>query len=151
MSHKELEAGLYMITSPCLHGGSFIGRDLNEDRSLGPKKVVVLPVGVEAPKWIVEPMGKGRYKLKVGGAITCEMKQELYAMLIGLEGEEWMIKYRDYHDAYTIEKANEKAGWLVPDMKPFTQIAVRPLQSQPSAPPKFPDSELWKFIRIDRD
>ncbi|KAH7908866.1 hypothetical protein BJ138DRAFT_305952 [Hygrophoropsis aurantiaca] len=148
---NELEPGLYMITSLCLPGGSFIGRDVHEDLSLRPKRVIVLPQGVQAPRWIVESLGKGRYRLKVGGAPTCEMDKELYAMLVGTEGEEWIIKHRDYHDACTIEKADEKAGWVVPGEKPQTQIAVRPLMSQPSAPPKFPDNELFKFIRIDRD
>ncbi|KAH7914247.1 hypothetical protein BJ138DRAFT_434388 [Hygrophoropsis aurantiaca] len=148
---NELESGLYMVTSPCLPGGSFVGRDVREDFSLRPKKVIVLPQGVQAPRWIVESLGKGRYRLKVGGAPTCEMNKELYAMLVEAQGEEWIVTHRDYHDACTVEKADGKSGWVIPKETPYTQIAVRPLQSQPSAPPKFADNELWKFIRIDRD
>ncbi|KAH7927792.1 hypothetical protein BV22DRAFT_1127108 [Leucogyrophana mollusca] len=97
----ELQSGLYIVTSPALKPGSFIGRDLVEDHSLLPKRVVILPPGVMAPRWIVESLGKGRYKLKVMGAPTCEIDKKLFAILIGAESEEWVVKYRPNHDAYT--------------------------------------------------
>ena len=43
-----LESGTYIIASKS--EDSYVGRKQNEDKSLLPKRVVVLPKGVEAPK-----------------------------------------------------------------------------------------------------
>lgn len=45
-----LESGFYVITSKVNHGDEPIGRNLVEDRSLLPKKIFLLPRGVEDPK-----------------------------------------------------------------------------------------------------
>ncbi len=43
-----LKSGTYIIAS--VSQDSYVGRKQNEDKSLLPKRVVVLPQGVEAPK-----------------------------------------------------------------------------------------------------
>ncbi len=43
-----LKSGTYIISS--VSADSYIGRNLAEDLSLNPKRVIILPKGVEAPK-----------------------------------------------------------------------------------------------------
>ncbi|KAH7924140.1 hypothetical protein BV22DRAFT_1130052 [Leucogyrophana mollusca] len=138
-------SGSYIIKSTALSGqGNFIGRD--NDGSLAPKKVFGLPYGVEAPIWDLLVLPSGRVQLKIGGASLSEQDGRLWASLMNGDGEEWAITYREYHNAYTIQRA-DATGWVSAPTFPCSQIKIQPLVYAPSDPPYFPASELWKFIR----
>ncbi|KAH7922327.1 hypothetical protein BV22DRAFT_1037609 [Leucogyrophana mollusca] len=151
MSDPVLRTGIYNITCPILQEGSFVGRNTREDRSLRPKGIVSLPPGGQPAAWNVEQLEGGRYKLSIGGAPTGVINNALYAFLLGEPYEEWIITYRPNHRAYTIEKEDMRAGWVMPSEDDYTQIAVRPLIVGPSFPPFFPPTELWKFDRVLMD
>ncbi|KAH7927794.1 hypothetical protein BV22DRAFT_1193356 [Leucogyrophana mollusca] len=160
MAQHELQSGIYLLTSLSLSDG-FVGRDEKEDFSLQPKKVESLPPGLRGQRasWIVEALGKGRYKLKAGGAPTGEIDHKVFAFLKEEQkGEDWIVKHRVFpgqDTAYTIERADERSGWVLPEKEPYTQanlgVEIRPLIVQPSEPPRYPPNQLWKFIRIDRE
>ncbi|KAF8882225.1 hypothetical protein BD779DRAFT_1787957 [Infundibulicybe gibba] len=151
MAPKELESGIYIVSSK--KDGVYVGRGLNEDMSLLPKAVLSLPPGVRAPFWIVEKLKDDHYRLKIEGAPTGVKDKHVFAFLMENDDkpEDWVIKHRDFHDAYTIERSSGNDGWILPSEKPYTQVAVGPLNAQPSAPPQYPLNELWNFVRIDRE
>ncbi|KAF8882233.1 hypothetical protein BD779DRAFT_1675010 [Infundibulicybe gibba] len=39
-----------------------------------PKRVIILPAGVQAPRWIIDEIKPGRYKLKINGDPTGELE-----------------------------------------------------------------------------
>ncbi|KAH7924141.1 hypothetical protein BV22DRAFT_1130053 [Leucogyrophana mollusca] len=142
----QLSSGSYIIKSTALAGqGNFIGRD--EDGSFAPKKVFGLPYGVEAPVWDLQVLPSGSIRLKIGGAGLNERNGRLWALLMDGDGEEWIIAYHKYHDAYTIQRV-DGTGWVSVPTVPCAQIEIRPLVFAPSDPPYFPANELWKFIRV---
>lgn len=46
MSNLQFDSGRYLIRS-LVRDDAFVGRNLSEDRSLNPKRVVLLPPGVQ--------------------------------------------------------------------------------------------------------
>ncbi|KAH7924148.1 hypothetical protein BV22DRAFT_531734 [Leucogyrophana mollusca] len=143
----KLETGHYNIVNLAQESGS-IGRFPIEDKSLLPKRIVVIPQSIKPSRWIVEALPNGRYILKNGGAPTAETDNLVFAFLRDEKKEEWKITYRENHDAYTIEKGSGESGWVIPDVKPETQVAVHPLISTKSIPPQFPHTELWKIMPL---
>ncbi|MBT2232350.1 I66 family serine proteinase inhibitor [Nonomuraea sp. NEAU-A123] len=53
----ELSAGAKVVTIKLAGTDQYIGRHFAEDRSLLPKRVLLLPPGVQAPLWTVESVG----------------------------------------------------------------------------------------------
>ncbi|THG95043.1 hypothetical protein EW026_g6533 [Hermanssonia centrifuga] len=167
----SLPSGNYIITSKVPDGQSLsIGRNLAEDKSLLPKKVISLPPGVEAPVWAVQLLDNGKYILKIGGAATAEFEDKVFAVLLDVPiPTEWTITHVPQHgpNVYMlsislyrsrtvthisfcrIEKGDRSTGWVVPEEEPYTQIAVRPLIATRSLPPQYLPSEQFHIIPIE--
>ncbi|KAI6108831.1 hypothetical protein EDD16DRAFT_62378 [Pisolithus croceorrhizus] len=71
--------------------------------------------------------------------------------------EEWVICHREFQDAYTIERrceperTGEPLAWTAPpddESVASRQILLRPLILEPSNPPRFPPSQLFRFHRV---
>ncbi|PSR87359.1 hypothetical protein PHLCEN_2v5176 [Hermanssonia centrifuga] len=150
----SLPSGNYIITSKVPDGQSLsIGRNLAEDKSLLPKKVISLPPGVEAPVWAVQLLDNGKYILRIGGAATAEFEDKVFAVLLDVPiPTEWTITHVPQHgpNIYIIEKGDLSTGWVVPESEePYTQIAVRPLIATRSLPPQYLPSEQFHIIPIE--
>ncbi|EEB99950.1 hypothetical protein MPER_00237, partial [Moniliophthora perniciosa FA553] len=59
-----LETGYYLIQNRDKYLGA------SEEESLVPRRVIILPDGVEAPKWKVEKVGDNRYTITIDSART---------------------------------------------------------------------------------
>ncbi|KDR77726.1 hypothetical protein GALMADRAFT_65624, partial [Galerina marginata CBS 339.88] len=140
-----MDTGIYIITSKV---DEFpVGRNAAEDLSRDPKKVVILPKGIEAPKWILQKVSDDTFIMKAGSNYTADIGNMLFAVLTDVPRPTlWKIEPQ-FHlgkNTYTvISSDNPILGWAVPD------IAVRPLIVQPSFPPTFPPHELFVITRID--
>ncbi|KAH7922185.1 hypothetical protein BV22DRAFT_1037764 [Leucogyrophana mollusca] len=155
-----LKAGQYVVT--CHLTGGVLGRDRPDDRSGGPKPVVLFPsdsehveydaYGVAGPTFVVEPQGNSRYILKIGGDPTLPIGRQLYTTPDGnTSGEKWVITQHRYQGPYTIETADRSAGWaIVDDISPTGQIAVRPLLRMPGYPAPYPSDELFDFTPVEK-
>lgn len=68
--------------------------------------------------------------------------------------EEWIITYSEPQNAYTIERRGEPLGWTAPprdEPLPERQIFLRPLIVQPSEPPRFLPSQLFRLTPVPRE
>ncbi|KAL3425428.1 hypothetical protein PVAG01_02219 [Phlyctema vagabunda] len=150
----QLKSGLYIISSlAALREGSrgLISRNLNEDRSLGPKPIALQPDGSPNRPWEVREVDSGKFILSNAGAPTCVLDNKLFAVLLSQPPpEKWVITSRPQagRDAYTIETESRGAGWVLSEMQPFTTVDVRPLIVGPSEPPFFPPFELFSFQQV---
>jgi len=150
---STLNNGVYVIASMISRDASrFIGRSPGEDRSLNPKKVLLLPRDRQAPEWLVR-RSQDTFRLEAYGAPVAARNRKLYACLIEkmCEKASWVITPQPQFgpDVYTVETPDRSAGWIIPNDEEDAQIAVRPLIVGPSEPPFFPPNELFKFIQLD--
>ncbi|KDR67304.1 hypothetical protein GALMADRAFT_283623 [Galerina marginata CBS 339.88] len=147
-----LQNGSYTITSKA---GAFpVGRNKAEDRSLNPKKVVLLPQGIESPEWIVEALADGTYILKIGGRPTANIDELLFAVLLDEpEPTKWKVnpQFHQGENTYTITPVgSDNDGWQVPaDAEVGTQIAIQPLKFGRSFPPTYTPEELFVITKVD--
>ncbi|EGX43139.1 hypothetical protein TWF173_008893 [Orbilia oligospora] len=149
---EQLSSGLYSITTV---DDLTVGRNSREDRSLRPKPVYALPPSETGPNtiWQIDQVKDNEYILKCHGAPTAVHDHRLYAVLTDEPPPTpWKIE-KQAQGGYTIIKADGNGiGWVVSfedgEEKP---IAVRPLIVQPSYPPRFPPTELFKFKRVEMD
>ncbi|CCM03311.1 uncharacterized protein FIBRA_05439 [Fibroporia radiculosa] len=115
--NRPLQSGTYIINKVASGEGSYVGRNIVEDLSLLPKRVVIHPPGVEFSflacsanthagddlKWEIIDLGDGRYKLTVGGAPTSEKEDLVWALLL----EQERAKYRESPQIYRLGKFYE--------------------------------------------
>ncbi|KDR79612.1 hypothetical protein GALMADRAFT_63312 [Galerina marginata CBS 339.88] len=141
-----MDSGLYIITSKMEEFP--VGRNAAEDLSLNPKKVIILPKGIEAPRWILQKVSDDTFIMKAGGNYTANIDDKLFAVLMDEPRPTlWKVdpQFHLGENTYTvISGENPRLGWVVLD------IAVRPLIVQPSFPPRFPPQELFVITRLDR-
>ncbi|KAF8643025.1 hypothetical protein AX16_009269 [Volvariella volvacea WC 439] len=143
-----LPSGMYIIRN----GRHTVGRNHTEDASLLPKGVVLLPEGIQTPKWVVDNRGDG-YILKADGDPTAPIDKLLFALLMEQErAEKWKVQHVPQLGlrSYIILTHDEREGWIAPE-EPNEQIQCRPLIVMPTDPPQYPPNEVFEFIRIDRD
>ncbi|KAF8657106.1 hypothetical protein AX16_002293 [Volvariella volvacea WC 439] len=143
-----LSNGLYLIKN----GAYFVGRSPAEDLSLRPKRILLLPEGVTAPRWEVESTGE-HYILKAQGAPTTSIGGEVYALLVNEDGaEKWKLEkdVKRGDNFYVISSNNGSTGWIAPS-DPEKQIACHAQIVGMSLPPTYPGNESFEFIRIDRE
>jgi len=133
-----------------------IGRYPVEDLSLLPKRVLSLAMGTHASPFIVQKSDKG-YTVRALGAPTGAIDGQLFAVLLDFPpAEDWIITPQPQHgeNTYTIEKNDRSGGWVVDDEEVFGNaraIKVKPLIATKSLPPQYPNTELFTFVRVDRD
>ncbi|KAK7047234.1 hypothetical protein VNI00_006900 [Paramarasmius palmivorus] len=146
----SLESGLYIIKNQ----GKYIGRNLAEDMSLLPKRIVTLPESVQAPRWEVEKKDDNKYILKCQKDATVQFDNLVWAALLPEPlPEKWCIEHVPHHgqNAYVILRENREQGWVVTSEEAYQQIGSKPLIVGLSEPPFYPPNEHFEFVRIDRD
>ncbi|KAI6152651.1 hypothetical protein BKA82DRAFT_4113054 [Pisolithus tinctorius] len=88
------------------------------------------------------------YTLTINGMPVVELEGMLFAA-VEQAPQEWVIKYRELQDAYTITKrldAPEEIGWIAPTNEGNPQLRVGPLNDTPTAPPgQYPLEQLYRF------
>ncbi|KJA18990.1 hypothetical protein HYPSUDRAFT_190357 [Hypholoma sublateritium FD-334 SS-4] len=149
-----LKSGTYIISSKS--EDSYVGRNSVEDKSLHPKRVVVLPQGIEAPKvrhlWEIEALPDEIYILRIGGGFAAEINKLLFAVLIERpEDAVWKIvpQPREGEHTYTILLAGRPSdGWFVGPNIPEgeKQIAVHAIPVGLSLPPVYPTGALFRIV-----
>jgi len=151
-----LESGVYIIS--CRDTQSYVGRNAVADKALLARRIINLPRGVEAPRFIVEksPQHKGCYIIRAVEGLVAEKDSLLWAFLIHAAptlANMWHVNPQVQYgqNVYTVEKANGSACWVLPDKRPETQIVVKPLPARESPSFQHPPEALFEFIRIDRD
>ncbi|KAI5999759.1 hypothetical protein F5J12DRAFT_895008 [Pisolithus orientalis] len=93
----------------------------------------VLPViliqrdpGVRPPVFMFTRVGGDIYTITANGMQVVEMDGKLFTMVEG-PPQEWVIRYRELQDAYTIAKrldTPEEIGWIAPTDGEDPQVAV---------------------------
>ncbi|KAK6511781.1 hypothetical protein TWF481_000686 [Arthrobotrys musiformis] len=148
-----LQSGTYIITS--VSTGLKVSRTLAEDKSLLPKKVVILPPKEEASTWEVTRNRDGTYTLKNKGSPVVEIEDKLFAQLTGPPLEtRWKISSVNWQgrDQWIIENPSGSEGWLLDETtgpaKEYKQIDVGPLIANLSLPPQYPANERFRFTRV---
>ncbi|RVD83124.1 uncharacterized protein DFL_007525 [Arthrobotrys flagrans] len=148
-----IQSGTYIITS--VSTGLKVSRTPAEDKSLLPKKVVILPAKEEASTWEVTRNRDGTYTLKNKGSPVVEIEDKLFAQLTGPPLEtRWKISsvYWQGTDEWIIENPSGTDGWLLDDKtgpaKEYKQIDVGPLIAALSLPPQYPAYERFRFTRV---
>lgn len=143
----SLESGIYIIQSKSQ--GGYVGRNSTEDRSLLPKKVVILPQGVEAPKWEIEKLDNGKYAFKTGGSHTAGFDKQLWAVLLPEPiATKWRIEPqpRDGENTYIIVN-DDHDGWTTPS-EPYFQLTVESLIATESLPPQYFPRGLFIITKV---
>ncbi|RDL32405.1 uncharacterized protein BP5553_08861 [Venustampulla echinocandica] len=148
-----LARGVYTIHSEG-DGKRPIGRSYREDRSLLPKRVLVLAEDEdEAPTWDIDILPNGQYRLRARGAPVGDIDSRLFACLIPdrCEGSlDWVITpaFQRGPNVFMVEKPNRSAGWVVPRDNSDglnKQVEVRPLINGPHGPPE----QLFTFTPLE--
>ncbi|CAL1715316.1 unnamed protein product [Somion occarium] len=110
-----------------------------------------------SPRWIVERKDKG-YRLKAHEAPTGVEGDRVVAFLIdrATGPEDWIITAQPQHgkNVYIIERQDRSSGWVVKEEGDGTfgdPILAKPLIATKSLPPQYLPTELFTFVRIDRD
>ncbi|KAG0221378.1 hypothetical protein BGW42_007798 [Actinomortierella wolfii] len=85
---SAIPSGKYFVTGD----GGYVGRDLFEDRSGGPKELFL----IQNPRkghtvWDIEDLGSGRHKITVGGGVLANLGGELFAKLNRNANDTWAI------------------------------------------------------------
>ncbi|KAI6014110.1 hypothetical protein PISMIDRAFT_196896 [Pisolithus microcarpus 441] len=117
-----------------------------------PAPVIVLPRGVLPPRFTVVPVDTGEpnaYVVVVSNRTTRGQEDRVFAFA-DEPAEVWIIVYREYHKAYTIERRGGPVGWTAPESEEPEprQIVLSPIISTKSLPPQFLPSQLFKFERV---
>ncbi|ESK87051.1 serine protease inhibitor [Moniliophthora roreri MCA 2997] len=121
-----LETGYYLIQNQ----GKFLGASTEEP--LVPRRIIVLPGGVEAPKFFVEKFGENRYAITIDNARTRPIEDKVFAItVVGPPPELWHIKADGGEDSYIVETTERARGWISPN-EPYGQIMCRELVVTPS-------------------
>ncbi|KAJ3862160.1 MAG: serine protease inhibitor, partial [Lentinula lateritia] len=142
----SLDTGRYLIHN----GNNIVSRNLAEDRSLNPKRIVLLEPNDKIEfTWIIEKSGD-EYILNNRGAPTTHIEDHVFALLIHQEqATKWTIEAVPRHgkNAYII-KGSDGKGWVAPE-KVGEQIIYRTLIVGPSEPPTFPLNQVFQIIKLE--
>ncbi|CAL1715321.1 unnamed protein product [Somion occarium] len=154
-TRMSLESGLYIISSQVEN--RYVGQNLAEGPPLVPKDIFALPEGVRAPRWIVERNDKG-YRLVADRAPTGVLEDRVVALVIDRATgiEDWILTAQPQHgeNVYIIERQDRSSGWVVKEDGDSTfgdPILAKPLIATMSLPPQYLPTELFTFVRIDRE
>ncbi|KAI6124893.1 hypothetical protein EV401DRAFT_1940492 [Pisolithus croceorrhizus] len=121
-----------------------------------PLPVIVLPREVVPPRppFTVEPVngGDNTYAIRVENRNTRGQENRVFAFE-DQPAEEWVIVYRQFQNAYTIQRRDDPAGWTVPlpEETELRQVTLSPLISTRSLPPQFLPRQLFRFERVPEE
>ncbi|KAI6042264.1 hypothetical protein EDC04DRAFT_3139258 [Pisolithus marmoratus] len=135
-----------VVISSTLEGYPYVG--------IPPILPTIIPInlierrpGVQPPRFAFRRVGGNIYTITINGLQVIELEGRLFAVVEGAP-QEWVITYRENHDAYTIVKrldASEEIGWVAPIEGESRQILVQPLLPGRSSPPSYRPQELYRF------
>ncbi|KAI6010931.1 hypothetical protein F5J12DRAFT_571133 [Pisolithus orientalis] len=144
---KRLLPGQYYITSLQNNENLGVSQSLPVIPPL-PVPVMILRPGVLPPEFTVEVVngGDNTYVIKVERRNTRGRKDRVFAFA-DQPAEEWVILYREYNGAYTIERRDQPVGWTVqqPEGVEDRQVVLSPVVSTRSIPPQFRPTQLFRF------
>jgi len=161
----EIQNGIYEIHNH--QSGDIVFRHPVQDRSLFPKPIFALRPGIRpSGRWNVEKKSGG-YILKAPNAPTGIWQRgddegdHVYAFIAGEKDGpvEWEItevlttQQRRGFIIETVLDSGKRVGWSAygeGDQR-GVQVAVRPLPAAQSFPPQYFPSDVFEFVRIDRD
>ncbi|ESK81380.1 hypothetical protein Moror_3720 [Moniliophthora roreri MCA 2997] len=141
-----LETGYYFIQNR----KKYLGH--SDEEPLLPQRVIVLPGGVEAPKWFVEKVDDNLYIIKIDDHPTAKIDDKVFAITVDRgKFDKWHIidDERGGKNSYVITTEERYNGWVAPE-EPEDQILCRPLIVGPSFPPFYPPNETFQFFRVDK-
>ncbi|KAI6114753.1 hypothetical protein EDD16DRAFT_1517605 [Pisolithus croceorrhizus] len=143
---NNIRADSEVIISSALDGNPYVG--------VPPILPTILPINlierepdVRPPRFIFRRVGDNIYTLTINGLQVIELEGRLFAAVEG-SAQEWVVTYRENHDAYTIVKRlnpPEEIGWIAPIDGESRQILVGPLIVGRSLPPFYPPQELYRL------
>ncbi|ESK88375.1 hypothetical protein Moror_14761 [Moniliophthora roreri MCA 2997] len=146
----SLKPGLYYIQNRRRYIGSSGEEPPNAQR------VIVLPDGVRAPRWLVEKLDDDRYIIKVeepdgSHASAATVDDKIFVRVEKSEAWHIIPDERGGKDSYVIASADERyKGWVAPE-EPEDQILYRLLIVGPSFPPFYPPNETFQFLPVPRE
>ncbi|KAI6043703.1 hypothetical protein EDC04DRAFT_2890621 [Pisolithus marmoratus] len=136
-----------VIISSTLKGNPYVGIPLILPTIL-PVNLIERGDGVQPPRFVFRLVEGNIYTMTINGLNVVEREGKLFAV-VEEEGpaQEWVITYRENHDAYTIVKrdAAEEIGWVAPTQDESPQILVQLLLPGRSFPPSYRPQELYRF------
>ncbi|KIK12686.1 hypothetical protein PISMIDRAFT_689272 [Pisolithus microcarpus 441] len=143
---NNLKADAEVIISSALGGNPYVGVPRILPTIL-PVNLIERESGVQPPRFVFRRVGDDIYTLTINGLQVAELEGKLFAVVEG-NAQEWVVRYRENHDAYTIVKrldSPEEIGWIAPIDDDSEQIGVGPLIVGRSFPPFYPPQELYRF------
>ncbi|KAL3425427.1 hypothetical protein PVAG01_02218 [Phlyctema vagabunda] len=144
----QLSNGNYLV-SPLVAEESFVSRFYIEDKSLLPKRVVLINDPNLAQKWHIENAGANRFRLSISGAVIAPRDDHVFAHLINEnEDTQWELEPSPQHGPNVfVVKTSDGKGWVLPDTEERTQLSYKPLAPASGSPP----NELFKFTQCGDD
>ncbi|KAI5999786.1 hypothetical protein F5J12DRAFT_267388 [Pisolithus orientalis] len=149
---SNIKADFEVIISSALPGDPYVGISLLLPTIL-PVNLIERAPGVRPPVFVFRRVEGDIYTLSINGMQVIELERRLFAAL-ERPAQEWVIKYRQFHDAYTITKrldSREEIGWIAPVKGESKQIHIGPLGQIDTAPPGYPPRELFNFQFLDHE
>ncbi|KAI6042266.1 hypothetical protein EDC04DRAFT_2661947 [Pisolithus marmoratus] len=146
---NNIKADTEVVISSALGGNPYVG--------IPPILPAIVPIdlidrepGARPPRFIFRGVQDNIYTLTINGLQVIELEGKLFAAVEGAP-QEWVITYRENHDAYTIVKrdASEEIGWVAPIGGESPQILVQRLYPGLSFPPFYRPQELYKFEYLE--
>ncbi|KAI6042255.1 hypothetical protein EDC04DRAFT_2661839 [Pisolithus marmoratus] len=136
-----------IIISSTLKGNPYVGIPLILPTIL-PVNLIERGSGVQPPRFVFRLVEGNIYTMTINGLNVVEREGKLFAVVeeVG-PAQEWVITYRENHDAYTIVKRDvaEEIGWVAPTQDESHQILVQLLLPGRSFPPSYRPQELYRF------
>ncbi|KIO12280.1 hypothetical protein M404DRAFT_994196 [Pisolithus tinctorius Marx 270] len=147
---NNIQANAEVIISSALNGiggNPYVGVPLILPTIL-PINLIQRTPGIRPPVFVFKRVEGDIYTLTINGMPVVELEGMLFAA-VEQAPQEWVIKYRELQDAYTITKrldAPEEIGWIAPTNEGNPQLRVGPLNDTPTAPPgQYPLEQLYRF------
>ncbi|ESK87050.1 serine protease inhibitor [Moniliophthora roreri MCA 2997] len=146
----SLENGVYYIQNR----KQYIGNSGEEPPNA--QRVIVLPDGVQAPKWFVQKLGDDVYIIRVeepdgSNGLAVRIDDKVFVRPEKPEPDAWRIipDERGGKDSYIIVTAEDLTkGWVAPE-EPEDQIVCQTLKVGRSFPPFYPPNETFQFSPAD--
>lgn len=119
-----------------------------------PTRPTILPVNliarnpdIQAPRFVLRRVEGDIFTLTINGMQVVEKDGKVFAAMEG-RAQEWVIRYREFQNGYTIVKRLDEPGeigWIAPT-DGSSQIRVGRLREIPTAPPgQYRPEELYNL------
>ncbi|KAF9521869.1 hypothetical protein CPB83DRAFT_911627 [Crepidotus variabilis] len=150
MAPSTPPTGRYMIRSVMTR--NYIGRSQREDRSLLPKRIVLLSDGVRPTEFVFNTSGR-EAKITAGGSPTAAIDNKLYSVLLDTPpAQQWVVQRVSESGPaqYIITTQDGSAAWVVSGQDPESQVSVlQSVRFDPSTAAPYPPRALWDIVPLD--